>query len=295
MIVISKIKQTYKKIFEKKDEKELRLIKTKLRNTECKYKVYIEDSKKLANKVAIVTGGSGAIGSAISFKLAMEGANVIVCGRNKNTLNSVKQQIEDNNGKCEILELDITNYSDIKEKINKIYEKYNQIDILVNAAGGSAREKAKKIESQDITVINDVISSNLLGTIYCCKETANYMKKRNNGKIINFGSTVGIGGLCNYSDYCAAKSGIIGFTRSLAMELAEYNINVNCVTPGITNQILWDEPLRDIPVKTSYIKRKGKTMDIANAVAFLVSDDANYIIGQNIIVDGGRSLGLKGE
>lgn len=293
--MVNKIKLIIRKIFEKQDEKELRLIKTKLRNTECKYKVYLDDSKKFDRKVAIVTGGSGAIGSAISFKLAMEGATVIVCGRNKENLNSVKKQIEDNNGKCEVIELDVTNYKDVKEKFNSIYKKFNQIDMLINTAGGSARENNKNIEEQDIDVINKVVSINLLGTIYCCKEVIQYMKKNNYGKIVNIGSTVGIGGLCKLSDYCASKAGVIGFTKSLAMEVAKYTINVNCVTPGITNQILWDEALDDIPVKTSYINRKGRTIDIANAVNFLCSSESDYIIGQNIIVDGGRSLGLKGE
>lgn len=288
------IKKIIKRIFESRDEKELRLIKGKLRNTECKYKVFLEDAKKLDKKVAVVTGGSGAIGSAICFKLAAEGAIVIVCGRNEENLNSVHNQIKNIKGsESDILQLDVSNYQSIKTGFKNIIEKYGKIDILVNVAGGSARSKAAEIVDEDVDVIENVINSNLLGTILCCKEAASYMKKKKYGRIVNIGSTVGVGGLRKFSDYCAAKSGIIGFTKSLAMELAQDNITVNCVTPGITNQIIWDKPLESFDSNKTYIGKIGKTDDIANAVEFFCRDESSYIIGQNLIVDGGRSLGLK--
>lgn len=121
------------------------------------------------------------------------------------------------------------------------------------------------------------------------------MKEKGYGKIVNIGSTVGVGGLSGFSEYCASKAGIIGFTKSLAMELIEYGINVNCVSPGVTNQILWDKSIPDIPTEKTYIGRKAKTDDIANAVEFFCKDESDYIIGQNLIVDGGRSLGLKNK
>ena len=102
--------------------------------------------------------------------------------------------------------------------------------------------------------------------------------------------------MSGFSEYCASKAGVMGFTKSLAMELAQFNICVNCVSPGITNQILWDKPIKDIPNDNkSYINRRGKTDDIANAVEFFCRDESEYIIGQNLVVDGGRSLGLKGS
>ena len=101
--------------------------------------------------------------------------------------------------------------------------------------------------------------------------------------------------MTKYSEYAAAKSGIIGFTKSLAMELAQYGINVNCISPGMINQIIFDKPLDDIKTNRSFVGRMGKTDEIANAVAFLVSDEANYIVGENLVVDGGRTLGLKGS
>lgn len=285
-----------KSIKDKIKNRELNVIKYQLRNTECNYKIYKEDVGKLENRVAIVTGGSGAIGSAICFRLAMEGATVLVTGRNKDNLESVINQIKNNGGKAEAINLDVTIYENIKESFENIYNKYGHIDILVNNAGGSARSKSNKIVNQDIEVIDNILDINLRETILCCKEAAKYMIKNHYGRIINIGSIVGVEGLSGFSEYCASKAGVIGFTKSLAMELAEYGICVNCVSPGITNQILWDKCIEDIPNDNrSYINRKGKTDDIANAVEFFSREESEYIIGQNLIVDGGRSLGLKGN
>ena len=119
------------------------------------------------------------------------------------------------------------------------------------------------------------------------------MKENSYGKIINISSVVGINGMSKYSEYAAAKAGIIGFTKSLAMELAPYGINVNCISPGMINQIAFDKPLNEVKTNKSFVGKVGKTDEIANAVAFLVSDEANYIVGQNLVIDGGRTLGLK--
>lgn len=282
-----------KKVLNKLKNRELEVIKNKLRNTECIYKINIEDSKKLDGKIALVTGGSGAIGSAICFRLAMEGAIVFVAGRNEENLKSVVNQIKNNNGQAEALILDVTDYNDIEQKVEYIISKYHKIDVLINNAGGSARARNNKIVEQDVEVIDEVLNVNLRGAILCCKKVSQDMIKQKSGKIVNIGSTVGVGGLAGFSEYCASKSGLIGFTKSLAMELAEFDINVNCVSPGITNQIIWDNVIDNIPTDKCYIGRKGKTDDIANAVEFFCRDESNYIIGQNLIVDGGRSLGLK--
>lgn len=286
MSIKAKIKEKIKNI-------QLETIKTKLRDTECNYKVYSDDLRRLENKVAIVTGGSGAIGSAICFSLAMQGATVGVCGRNQNGINRVIEQIEKNNGKAFPIILDVTNAVNISEQFKKVIEKYKNIDILVNNAGGAAREKTKNLVNQDIDVIDNIIKVNLLGTIYCSREVAKYMIRNEYGKIINMGSTTGVQGNIGNSEYSAAKSGLIGFTKSLAMELGNYKINVNCVSPGRVNQIIFDKPVGQLEDNGSYLNIKGETDDVAKLVTFLVSDEANYITGQNIIIDGGRSLGLK--
>ena len=288
-----------KKIINKIDEILLNRVKNKLRNTECKYKIYTEDKKKLSGKVAIVTGGSGALGSAICYKFVAEGAIVGVCGRSKETVNPVVDKINSETkelgGVAVPIILDVTKEKDIEETISTFIKEYNKIDILINNAGGNVREGARLIIDQDIKVIDRILNTNLRGTIICSKMVAKYMTKQRQGKIINIGSVIGAQGQEKNCEYAAAKEGIVGFTKSLAIELAPYGINVNCVSPGMIEQIIFDKPIQEIKTNKNYIGRYGKTEDVANLVEFLVSDESSYITGQNIIIDGGRTLGLKGE
>lgn len=196
-------------------------------------------------------------------------------GTNKENLMSVLKQIDNNNGIAEILELDVTNYEDIKCKFLEVFNKEKHIDILINNAGGNARNKNNLIVNQDVSVIDNILNVNLRGTILCSKEAIKYMEKSKNGRIVNIGSTTGVGGLSGFSEYACSKAGVIGFTKSLAMEVAKDGITVNCVSPGITNQILWDKGLPNFPSKTSYIGRTGKTDDIANAVEFFVEKNVD--------------------
>lgn len=284
-----------KKIYNKLYDHFEKEILEKQRKTICKYELNILDKGKLEDKVAIVTGGSGAIGSAICFRLSMEGATVIVCGRNKEKIDEVLGQIRRNNGKAEGLILDVTKYDEIEKKFKAIFEKYKKIDILVNNAGGSARDECKNLNEQDIKIINNIIEANLLSAIYCSKVAEKYMIQSNYGKIINIGSTTGVQGNIANSEYSAAKSGLIGFTKSLAMEIGKNNINVNMVSPGRINQIMFDKTIGKIQDSGSWLGKKGETDDVAKLISFLVSDDSDFITGQNIIIDGGRTLGLKGS
>lgn len=273
----------------------LNKVKSDLKNTEVRYELSFSEKGKLNEKIALVTGASGAIGSAIAFRLAAEGATVIACGRNLDNLKSVEKQVKNNGGKIHLYSLDVTDNEEIERVFDEVKEKFGSIDILVNNAGGGARGKSDYIYAQSIEIINDIIQVNLMGTIYCSRKAASIMVSKKRGKIINIGSTVGVQGLSKYSEYAAAKAGVIGFTKSIAMELGKFNINVNCVSPGIVDHVMFDKDVPPTATKTSYIERLGKTDDIANTVAFLASDEANYITGQNILVDGGRTLGLKGS
>ena len=269
--------------------------KNNLRNTEVSYRVSYNDKNKFDNKIAIITGGSGAIGSAICFKLATEGAIVYVAGRNLKNINSVIEQIKKNNCEAYPLIMNITDHKDIENKIKKVYTTHGKIDILVNNAGGSAREKKKDFINQDIEIIDNILNTNLRGTMLCTKEVLKYMKEKEYGRIVNIGSVMGVQGAVKYTDYAASKAGIEGFTKSLAIEVIKNGITVNCVSPGLTNQIIWDECLDETKTKGNYIGRTAKTMEVANAIEFFCREENGYITGQNLIVDGGRSLGLKGE
>ena len=248
---------------------------------------------RLAGKIAVVTGGYGFIGKSITKRLCNEGAVVIVFGRNKDKMNDFIS--EENNPQIVPCIVDVTDYSSLEQAFKKVMTDYGKIDILVNCAGGSARELSNDIREQEPEIINKIINLNLTSAILCCKYAAQYMCEQGFGKIINISSTVGVGGKAGYSEYAAAKAGINGFTRSLALELGKNHITVNCVIPGIVEREKITPQKTQRISKTNAMQSVGIDNDISYAVSFLASDEANFITGQNIIVDGGRSLGLKGD
>lgn len=259
------------------------------------YKLSIVNQKRLNGLKVLVTGGSGAIGSAICFRLAMEGAIVGVCARSIDKANVVVNNICNNGGVAIPVIMDVTKDESVKEGIKKFCELYGEIDILINNAGGSARKKSTSFEEQDFQVIEDVVNLNLRGTLLCTNEVLKYMRKASTSRIINMSSVVGMRGKSGMTDYAAAKAGIIGFTKSLAIELGTTGITVNCISPGSVCQVVFD---KNIECKKENVNCKGQggnTDDIAGVVAFLISDDGKYITGQNIVVDGGRTLGLWGD
>lgn len=259
------------------------------------YELNLVDLHKLDNKIAIVTGGSGAIGSAICFRLAMEGAIVGVCARSIEKAKVVIDNIQKNGGKAFPVIMDLTVDKSIQAAFVKIAEEYGEIDILVNNAGGSARGMAKNFEEQNFSVVDMILSTNLRGTMYCTHEALKHMKKSNSSRIINMSSIVGLQGKTGMTDYAASKSGLIGFTRSLAIELGSCGITVNCVSPGWVSHAVFDRGMKIQEGNVNCMGHSGQTDDVAGAVAYLVSEDAKYVTGQNIIVDGGRSLGLWGD
>ncbi len=272
-------------------------MKTKLKKEfggSADYRVFTSEKDKLHDKFAVVTGGSGAIGSAICFKLAMQGATVAVCGRSIEKTDLVVHNITKNNGKAFPVILDVTDEKIVSEKMKYLYERNGSIDILVNNAGGSAREDSKLFAEQEYNVIKDVVEINLQGTMMCTNYALKYMKT-SGARIINMSSVVGMQGKDGMTDYAASKAGIVGFTKSLAIELGKYDTTVNCVSPGWVNRKVFDLESDVGKGNVNCMGHSGKTDDVSALVAFLASDDAGYITGQNIIVDGGRSLGLWGD
>ena len=263
-----------------------------------KYTLNVTNEPRFANQVIIVTGGGGAIGKAISKRLVADGAVVFILGRTESTLVSAEREIQDevrDRGIIEHCSIDISDEEAVKLCFQRIFDKHGHIDALINCAGGGARDKAKDLKDQSLDIIKDVINSNLLGTIICSKYVAQYMVIQKGGRIVNFSSSIGLNGMERCVDYSASKSGMLGITKSLAKELGKHGITINCVTPGYIQKGGYSLLEEDHIKETNYLNRVGTLEDVAGAVAFLLSEDSAFITGQNIVVDGGRTLGLKGS
>ena len=255
----------------------------------------LQNYKRFQNKLVFVIGGSGCIGQAICWRFAREGATVLVGGRSLKKLTIVVEALKTDGFKAEAIEIDVSDYNSIKNAFLSIEKRVETLDICINCAGGSARDDWAYLIDQSCEVIDSVLTLNLRGTILCSQETAKIMSKQKSGKIINIASTVGIGGKAGFSEYAAVKAGIIGFTKSLALEMGEYHVTVNCVTPGIVQRGECDLTKINYISKTNCMNSMSVPDDIAYACTFLASDEANFITGQNYVIDGGRSIGLKGD
>lgn len=239
-------------------------------------------------KVALVTGGSRGIGKAIALELSRNGYNIVINYKSGNDeLENVKKEIETNNVKCLLIKADVSNLSECEEMTKKIMEEFGQIDCLVNNAGITKDNLIMRMSEAEF---DSVININLKGTFNVTRNVAPIMVKQRNGRIINLSSVVGVAGNAGQSNYAASKAGIIGFTKSLAKELASRNILVNAVAPGFIDtdmtKVLSDEIKENIN-KQIPLKRMGTAEEIAKVVKFLASDDSSYITGQVINIDGG--------
>ena len=242
----------------------------------------------LKGKCAIVTGAAKGIGKAIALKLASLGANIVL-----NYRSSEEKAIETENEikalGVEVLRVkgDISNISDVENLINTAKENFGKIDIMVNNAGITKDTLILRMKEEDF---DSVINVNLKGVFNCLKTITPVMVKQREGKIINLSSVVGLSGNAGQVNYAASKAGVIGMTKSLAKEVGARGITVNAVAPGFIEtdmtEVLGDK-FKEEAKKAIPLKRLGKPEDVANVVAFLASEDANYITGQVIQVDGG--------
>tara|TARA_B100001996_G_scaffold377978_1_gene361426 strand:- start:974 stop:1714 length:741 start_codon:yes stop_codon:yes gene_type:complete len=242
----------------------------------------------LNGKIALVTGGSRGIGSSICLELAKAGATVIVNYSNsKDSASKVLEEIKGNNGSGEIIGFDVSDSSLVDESIKSLIEKYNKIDILVNNAGITRDSLFMRMKEDQW---DEVFEINIKGVFNCTKNVVRTMVKNQYGKIINITSVVGEMGNPGQVNYSSTKSGLIGFTKSLAKELGGKNINVNAVSPGFIETEITDV-LSDA-IKNKYkeiipLSRFGKAEDVAKAVLFLASDDSSYITGEVLKINGG--------
>jgi 3-oxoacyl-[acyl-carrier protein] reductase len=243
----------------------------------------------LKGRIAIVTGAGHGIGREIALSLAKNGAEVVVTDVS-DAIFEVGIKIEALGSKALPVKCDVTEYEQAQDVEEKVIGKYEKIDILVNNAGIYPQKAFLDMTTDDW---NRVLRVNLNGTFHCTKAVIPKMVKQRYGKIVNIASIAGaVVGFQNLAHYSASKAAIAGFTKSLALEVAQYGINVNAVAPGpidvgdmAANTEMYQQIIKAIPVG-----RMGLPIDIANLVVFLVGDEANFITGQCIVSDGGYTL-----
>lgn len=242
-------------------------------------------------KTVFITGGSRGIGKEVALKFAENNYNIITNYISENTdINTLKKEFESKNVKSLILKADVTNYEEVEKVVKCAIENFGQIDVLVNNAGITKDNLLIRMSEEDFDRVIDV---NLKGAFIVSKIVAKYMIKKRKGSIINLSSVVGISGNAGQCNYSASKSGIIGFTKSVAKELASRNIRANVVAPGFIETDMTDV-LKDSVKEQIYnqipLKRMGKANEVAELIYFLGSDRSSYITGQVINIDGGMLM-----
>ena len=249
-----------------------------------------EGNMNLTGKVTLVTGASRGIGRQIALTLAGYGATVIVnYNGSAAKAEEVVNEITANGGMAESMQCSVSDFEKSKEMIDGIVKKYGRLDILVNNAGITKDNLIMKMSEDDFDA---VIATNLKGAFNCIKHVSRQMLKQRGGRIINISSVSGVMGNAGQANYCASKAGIIGLTKSVARELGSRGITSNAVAPGFIRTEMTDvlpEDVKKAMGEQIPLKHFGETKDIAEAVAFLASDEAAYITGQVLHVDGGMA------
>ena len=255
------------------------------------YVVRVDSPPELAGMRAVVSGGSGAIGRAISFRLASSGAEVYVLGRDLARLEAVVDEIRAGGGTAHAAQVDLLDDTALTD----FFASLATIDILVNCAGGSARGDHAPVWEQSLHVIDRILSVNLRAAIACVRAVAPKMMAQGSGRIISVGSIISGAGKAGFADYAAAKAGLSGYMKSAAIELGPSGVTVNIVSPGIVPRGRLTQEELDRLTQTNVLGAVGHEEDVAEAVGFLASPRAGFITGQELAVDGGRSLGLRGD
>lgn len=244
---------------------------------------------RLAGKVAIVTGASRGIGRGIAVRLAQEGARVVVNHRNSpEGAEETAAAVRAAGGEALVIQADVADFAEAQRLVKETLDAWGRVDILVNNAG-TTRDTLLMMMSEEQWDV--VINTNLKSVFNCCKAVARPMVRNRYGRIVNISSVSGLAGQPGQTNYSASKAGVIGFTKALAKELGSRNITVNVVAPGfvptaLTEEVLTEENRRRA-IEATPLGRLGTVEDVAAAVAFLASDDASFITGQVLSVDGG--------
>jgi 3-oxoacyl-[acyl-carrier protein] reductase len=246
---------------------------------------------KLEGKVALVTGASRGIGREIALELARQGSDVVVnYSGSEERAKNVVAEIKNLGRNAMAIQCDVSNSESVTNMVKATIEAFGKLDILVNNAGITKDNLLMRMKEEEW---DDVININLKGVFLCTKAVTRQMMKQRSGRIINISSIVGVSGNPGQANYVAAKSGVIGLTKTSAKELSSRGITVNAIAPGfITTDMTdkLDEEVKAQMLKQIPLARFGEPTDIANVVVFLASEDSRYMTGQTLHVDGGMVM-----
>jgi NAD(P)-dependent dehydrogenase (short-subunit alcohol dehydrogenase family) len=246
----------------------------------------------LMNKIVVVTGGASGIGQSVAERLAQDDYTVVILDINEEAGNQVAAELRTRGKQAMFAVLDVTREADVQKTFQKIISDHGRVDVLVNVAGGSLHRH--KVEEFPLDHWQAVIDVNLTSTFLCCRAVIVAMKSQKTGAIVNISSDIGFSGDASRSAYAAAKAGIVGFSKTLALELAPFGVRANVVAPGriATKRVRatysdadWEAAAKRIP-----LGHAGEPEDIAEAVAFLASDSSRHMTGQTLHINGGRIM-----
>ncbi len=244
----------------------------------------------LKAKKAIVTGGSRGIGKSIAYNLSKAGVDVVITSRNEESLKKASEEIMKATGNKVIpIVADFSNLNDINNMVEQSIKELGKVDILVNNAGISILDNALDVKEEDWDKVMDI---NLKSLFFCSQYVARHMKENGGGKVIHIASQAGKVALPRHAAYCASKGAVVLLTQVMAVEWAEFGINVNAIGPTtveteMTIKMLEDKETRDYIYSNIALKRVGKPVDVAGAVIFLASPAADLITGEHLLIDGG--------
>ena len=244
------------------------------------------------NKVAVITGGAGGIGQAVAERFAKDNYRVVILDVNEEAGKQVAADFRQRSVEISFHRADLTEETEVEVIFEKIKAAYSRIDVLVNVAGGSMHRH--RVEEFPLKDWQTVVDANLTSTFLCCRAVVGTMRNQKSGAVVNISSDIAFSGSENRSAYAAAKAGVLGLTKTLALELATFGVRVNAVAPGriATPRVRaaysdqeWEESNKRIPTG-----HPGGPEDVAEAVAFLASDAAKHMTGQTVHVNGGRIM-----